>query len=119
MLNRVQLISFAAVGALIAITAASAAIRSDERPVRLGPVGPNEPIMTTVGNKNVIAFYRPSDGHCNIYVVTGDRTDARSGSAEQVRISLYPRQIIHVDTADNDTLSLQCGDNAETLALIQ
>ena len=40
-LNRIQLLSFAAVGALVVLTAASAPARSDERPVRLGPVGPN------------------------------------------------------------------------------
>ena len=67
-LNRIQLLSLTAVGALVALTAASVPARSDERPVLLGPVGPNEAILTTVGNKNVIAFYVPGDGYCNIRV---------------------------------------------------
>ena len=75
-LTRIKLLSFAAAGALVALTAASASARSEERPVRLGPVGPNEPIITTVGNKNIIAFYAPGDGHCNIQVMMNDRTDA-------------------------------------------
>ena len=112
--TRIQLLSFAAVGALVVLTAASASARSDERPVRLGPVGPNEPIITTVGNKNIIAFYVPGDGHCNIRVVMNDRTDASGDSAMQVRVNLNPRQSIHVDAADNDTLSLKCGENAAT-----
>ena len=34
-LTRIQLLSFAAAGALVALTAASAPARSEERPVRL------------------------------------------------------------------------------------
>jgi len=120
--TRIQLLRFAAASAIVALTATSVAARSDERPVLLGPVGPLEPIMTTVGNQNVIAFYRPGDGHCNIYVVLNDRADARGHSGTQagtqVRVSLSPRQIVHLDTADNDTLNLKCGNNAETLAIV-
>jgi hypothetical protein len=117
--TRIQLLRFAAAGAIVTLTAASVSARSDDRPVRLGPVGPLEPIMTTVGDKNVIAFYRPGDGHCNIYVVLNDRTDASEHSGTQVRVSLSPRQVVHLDTTDNDTLNLQCGNDAETLAVIQ
>jgi hypothetical protein len=116
--TRIQLLSFAAAGAFVVITAASFPAHSDERPVRLGPVGPNEPILTTVGNKNVIAFYVPGDGYCNIYVVVSDRTDASGDSAAQVRVSLNPRGLVHIDTADKDTLNLKCGDNAATLAVV-
>jgi poly(3-hydroxybutyrate) depolymerase len=117
-LTRIQLLSFAAAGALVALTAASAPARSEERPVRLGPVGPNEPIFTTVGNKNIIAFYVPGDGHCNIQVVMNDRTDASGGSAAQLRVTLNPRQSVLVDAADNHTVSLKCGENAATLSVI-
>ena len=117
-LTRIQLLGFAAAGALVALAAASAPAHSGERPVRLGPVGPDEPIMTTVGTKNVIAFYRPVDGYCNIYVVMNDRTDASGGSAAQVRVTLNPRQSVLVDAADNHTLSLKCGENAATLSVI-
>jgi hypothetical protein len=116
--TRIQLLSFAAATALVALTATSVPARSDERPVRLGPVGALEPIMTTVGDKNVIAFYRPGDGHCNIYVVLNDSTDASDHSATQVRVSLSPRQIVHLDIADSDTLNLKCGNDAETLAIV-
>lgn len=117
-LNRIQLLSFAAVGALVVLTAATAPARSDERPVRLGPVGPNEAILTTVGNKNVIAFYVPGGGHCNVRVVMNDRTDASGDSAVQVRVGLNPRESIHIDAAHNDTLNLKCDENAATLAVV-
>ena len=113
--TRIQLLSFAAAGVLV-VLATNVPARSSERPVRLGPVGADEPIMTTVGNKNVVAFYRPVDGHCNIYVVTCNRND--DSGAQQVRVSLSPRQIVHVDSADNQTLNLQCTDNAMSLAVI-
>jgi hypothetical protein len=116
--TRTKLLSFAAASALVALTAASAPTRSDERPVQLAPVGAMEPIMTTVGNKNVIAFYRPSSGDCNLYVVLSDRQDASGDSAAQVRISLSPGQIVHVDTSDNDMLNLKCADSAESLAVV-
>jgi hypothetical protein len=116
--TRIQLLSFAAASALLALTAASVPARSDERPVRLGLVGPLEPIMTTVGNEYVIAFYRPDSGDCNLYVVLSDRRDVSGDSTAQVRISLSPRQIVHLDTSDNDTLNLKCADDAESLAVV-
>ena len=33
-------------------------------PTNFGPVGPNEPILTNVGTKRVIAFYVPDSGRC-------------------------------------------------------
>ncbi len=116
-LNRIQWLGFA-VGALVVLTAASASARSDERPVRLGPVGPNDVILTTVGNKNVIAFYVSGDGHCYIQVVVNDRTDASGASAAQVRIGLNPRESIHIDAPGNHTLNLKCSENAATLAVV-
>ena len=51
-----QFLRFAAAGAL-ALSVASIPARADELAQNLGPVGPNEPILTTVGSKRVIAFY--------------------------------------------------------------
>ena len=71
----VEALGFAAVGAL-ALTVASSPGYADELAQNLGPVGPNEPILTTVGSKRVIAFYVPGNGHCGINVVVWDRSDA-------------------------------------------
>jgi hypothetical protein len=117
--TRIQLTRLAAAGAIIAFTAASIPARSEDRPVHLGPVGPLEPIMTTVGDKDVIAFFRLGDSHCNIYVVLNDRTDASNHSAAQVRVSLSPRQIVHFDIANHNTLDLKCGNDAGTLAIVE
>lgn len=108
---------FAAAGAL-ALSLASLPAHSDELAQNLGPVGPNEPILTTVGSKRVIAFYVPGNGHCGINVVVWDRSDATGDSAARVRVSLSPRQMVHIDSAENKSINLQCGESAETLALV-
>jgi hypothetical protein len=76
-------------------------------------------MMATVGNKNIIAFYVPGGGYCNIDVVMSGRTDASDDLSGQVRVSLNPRESIHIDTADSHTLNLRCGNDAKTLAVIQ
>jgi hypothetical protein len=113
-------LSLAAAGALIALTAVGPPARADELTQNLGPVGPHEPILTTVGNKRVIAFYEPDNGHCAVNAVIYDKTDAYTGmtTAARVRVSLYPRELVHIDSTDNESLNLQCGDNAENLAIV-
>ena len=39
-------------------------------------------------------------------------------SAARVRVSLNPRQMVHIDSTDNKSINLQCGDYADTLALV-
>ena len=116
-LTRSRFMGFAAAGAL-ALSLASLPAHSDELAQNLGPVGPNEPILTTVGSKRVIAFYVPGNGHCGINVVVWDRSDATGDSAARVRVSLSPRQMVHIDSAENKSINLQCGESAETLALV-
>ena len=116
-LTRSRFMGFAAAGAL-ALSLASLPAHSDELAQNLGPVGPNEPILTTVGSKRVIAFYVPGNGHCGINVVVWERSDASGDSAARVRVNLSPRQTVHIDSAENKSINLQCGESAETLALV-
>jgi hypothetical protein len=111
-------LKFAAASSLLVLTAASTPARADEMAQNLGPVGPHEPIITMVGSKRVIAFYVPGNGRCNVQVVTwnGDDTDAKTAASFQV--SLDPRQTTSIDSAENRSLTLQCGDYAETLAAV-
>ncbi|MGB6702840.1 hypothetical protein [Methyloceanibacter sp.] len=75
---------------------------------------------STFGNKRVIAFYEPANGYCAVNAVVYDKTDADSGmtTAARVRVSLNPRQVVHIDSTDNKSINLQCGDRAEMLALV-
>ena len=119
-LNRNRLLGFAAAGAFVTLTAVDLPARADELVQHLGPVGPHEPILTTFGNKRVIAFYEPDNGRCAINAVVYDKTDAETGmtTAARVRVSLNPRQVVHIDSTDNKSINLQCGDRADMVALV-
>ena len=113
-------LSLAAAGVVVALSAASIPARADELAQNLGPVGPHEPILTTVGSQRVIAFYVPGSDRCALHAVVWDNTDADAAdtSAARVRVSLQPGQIVHIDTAEQESLNLQCGKNAEKLAVV-
>jgi hypothetical protein len=111
--------SLLALGTLIAFGGMNLPARADQFTEHLGPVGPHEPILTTVGSKRVIAFYEPSAGLCGMHVVVWDSADASGGSAARVRVSLNPRQMIQIDSSENKSINLQCGNFAESLALIE
>ena len=116
-LTRIQLLSFAAAGALIALTAASTDAPANELAQNLGPVGPYEPILMTLDGKRVIAFYVPDGGHCVVNSVVWDTTGAYADSATRVRISLEPGQIVNIESAEK-SLNLRCGDKAATLSIV-
>jgi hypothetical protein len=115
-----QFLKLAAVGAIIALTAASTPTQAYEMVQRYGPVGPNDTILATFGNKQVIAFYELDNGRCAVNAVVFEKTDAETGmtTAARVRVSLSPRQMVYIDSSDNHTLNLQCGDYAQTLAVV-
>ena len=107
-----------AVGVVLAVTTASIPTRADELVQNLGPVGPHDPILTTVGSKRVIAFYEPNSGHCAFRAVVWNTTDVNADSASGFQADLNPRQMVRIDTAENQSLKLQCGDNAESLSIV-
>jgi len=113
-----RILSLATVGAIVALTAVNPSARADELSQNLGPVGPHEPILTTVGNKRVIAFFEPDGGNCAFHAVIWTTTDVNADSAARVRAGLQPRQMLTIDTNDNQSLKLQCGANAERLAIV-
>jgi hypothetical protein len=115
-----QFLKLAAAGAIVALTAASTPARAGEMVQNLGPVGPNDTIMATFGNKRVIAFYQQDTGRCAVNAVVFEKTDADTGmtTAARVRVSLGPREMIGIDSTDNQTINLQCGDYAQTLAVV-
>lgn len=117
-LTRDQLLKIAAVGAIVAFSAASTPARADDMTQNLGPVGPNEPILATVGNKRVIAFYAPGTGTCNVQAVIWNGDDTDAATAAGIRVSLDPGQTASIDSPENKSLTLRCGDYAETLATV-
>ena len=122
MFSRIQLLKFAAAGGVVACM-----LGTPDRPMNWPRIwdrlGLTRPILTEVGSERVIAFYEPDNGRCAVHAVVFDKTDAYTGTttAARVRVSLNPREMVHIDSADNESvksLSLQCGENAETLTII-
>jgi len=104
------------VAALI-LGAASLPAHADKPLTNLGPVGPGEPILVTVGGQRVIAFYARERGECAVSAVVWKDTgeDARS---TRVRLSLKPGQTLQLDGSQRQKMSLVCGADATTLALV-
>jgi hypothetical protein len=120
MFTLTKLPTLAIVGTLVVLGGYGLPARADELVQNLGPVGPHEPILTTFGNKRVIAFYEPDNGRCAVSAVVWDKTDVDTGmtTAARVRVSLNQREIVHIDSTDNKTITLQCGDYADTLRIV-
>jgi len=77
------------------------------------------PIITTVGGKRIIAFYVPGNGSCDIDAVVWDLDNADARTAARIRLNLNPGHVVHIDSAENRSLTLRCGDFAKTLAVIR
>ncbi len=103
-----------AAAVVLALTAAGISARADE----LAQKGPREPILTWVGSKRVIAFFWPDSENCAVHVVVWNPTDVNAESTTGFQATLIPRQMADIDTAENKSLYLQCGDNAERLAIV-
>ena len=105
-------------GTLVVLGGFNPAARAEEPIQNLGPVPANVPIVTTFGNKGVIAFYEPDGTHCGLYAVVYNLADESGTSAARVRLSLNAGQIVNIDSPDSKSLSLQCADSAEALKIV-
>jgi len=103
---------WAAVGGLVVMLGGySLPVRGEEPVQNLGPVGPNEAIPTSVGNKRFIAFNEP--------VVMWDSADDSGNSPARVRVSLNADQRVFIDSPDHKSVALECGDFADTLKIVE
>ena len=117
-LSRTTLLAFAAAGALAALTMTGVAAHADKPLTNLGPVGPSEPILVTVGNQRVIAFYVPQRGECAVNAVVWKDADPDAPySSARVRISLKPGQMFQLDGGQRQSMSLLCGADASNMAI--
>jgi hypothetical protein len=66
---RSKLSALAGASALLALVGIAKPALAEEPLNNLGPVGPREPILVTVGNQRVIAFYVPERGQCAVNTV--------------------------------------------------
>jgi hypothetical protein len=112
-------LKFAAAGALVALSVSSTPASAVEKVQNLGPVGPNQAVLATIGSLHVIAFFEPNNGRCALNAVVWDNLGADPGeSAKRVRVSIGPGEIVHIDSAKQESVNLQCGSDAASLAII-
>lgn len=112
-----QCSKIAVIGALAAFTSLSVPAVADEL-TNLGPVGPHQPILASVGRERVIAFYLPGNNQCAVHAVIWDKSSGSEAVPARIRISLEPGQIMHIDSVEGDSLNLRCEGNADRLALV-
>ena len=111
-------LKFTAASSLLALTAISTPAGAYEMVQNLGPVGPNEPMLATIGSKHVVAFYVPGNGRCDVQAVIWNSDDEDAVTAASMRVSLNPGQTTSIDSTENKSLTLKCGDHAEKLSAV-
>ena len=113
-----QFLKVVAASTMLALTAASTPALADNTVQNLGPVGPNQPILATFGNKQLVASFASGGGACAIQTVVWNADDIDAKSASQFRVRLNPGERTEIDGSANETITLQCGDSAQTLAVV-
>jgi hypothetical protein len=111
----------AAVTALLTLTLTAATapvLAADEYTTNLGPVGPNEPILATIGGRRVIAFFVPERGSCAVNTIMWrDAGPDAPYAPSRVRLSLRPGEMVRFD-GEQLSMNLLCGADASTLAAV-
>jgi len=119
-LSRIGFLTLTTVGSFFVLSSLGLPASAEDLPQNLGPVGPDEPIMTEVGAKRVIAWYEPDSDGCAVTAVAWNRSDAGGSSAQRVRIRLDRGRIVHLASAYNvKPLNLKCADDASTLSIVE
>jgi hypothetical protein len=111
-----NVLGFALASSLALLTVSTTPVIAEEMVQNLGPVGPQQPILATVGDMHVIAFFAPADGQCNVQAVIWHSDDPEAKSAGGVRVSLNRGQTASIDSSGNESLTLKCGEDAESLS---
>src|SRR5215471_7342176 len=111
-------LKFTAASSLLALTAISTPAGAYEMVQNLGPVGPNEPMLATIGSKHVVAFYVPGNGGCAVQAVIWNSDDEDAVTATSMWISLEPGQSTSIDSPDNKSLTVKCADHGEKLSAV-
>lgn len=119
MLGTSRILSITAASALIVMASTFIASAADNNRFNLGPVGPNEPILATVGSSRLVAYYEPTNGKCAVIVVVFDATSNGGGKASRrVRVTLHPGELFHLDGVKNEHIVMTCGPDAKLLTVL-
>ena len=119
-LTRIKFLKLAAAGAfVVALFTANIHVSAQEMVQNLGPVGPKEGILATIGTMHVVAFFEPTNGGCAINAVVWDDLGVDAGqSAKRILVKVEAGELLVLETSRQETLNLQCGSSAATLVAV-
>ena len=114
-----NILPIAAASVLTALAFVDMASAADQPRANLGPVGPNEPILATVGDKRMIAYYERDGGKCSVSAVVFDASPNGGGRGSvRVRVTLHPGELFNLDGVDGQRVVLTCGPDASLLTVL-
>ncbi len=109
----------AAAGALLALLSVNASARADDPTTNVGPVGPREPILATIGGQRLIAFFVPERSSCAVNaIVWKDAGVEAPYASSRIKVTLRPGEMIQLESGLHQSVNLLCGADASTLALV-
>jgi len=118
LLRTLRILPLAAASMLAALAFTDMA-SADQAQVNLGPVGPYQPIVATVGDKRIIAYYAPDGGKCAVSAVVFDTSTVDRGQTPaRIRVALHPGELFHLDSVVDQTVVLTCGPNAQMITVL-
>jgi hypothetical protein len=108
-----------AAASVLTVLAMTTVASAEPYRINLGPVGPYEPILATVGEKRVVAYYTPDGDKCAISAVVFDTSTSGGGRASaRVRVALRPGELFHLDSVEEQTVTLSCGSGAKMITVL-
>jgi hypothetical protein len=118
-LRSLNILPIAAASVLTVLAFTHMASAADQARVNLGPVGPNEPILATIGDNRMIAYYERDGGNCAVSAVMFDASPKGGGRGTmRVRVALHPGELFNFDTVGGQRVVLTCGPNANLLTVL-
>lgn len=119
MLKNRKILSIAAGALLAGLSMTNTASAGEPAKANLGPVGPFEPILATVGKSRLVAYYKADGGKCAVNAVMFSTSPLGGGyGSTRVRVALHPGELFQLDGADGDRAVLTCGPNAKGLTVL-
>ena len=116
MLKNILSIAAAAAFSMFAATAIAGAGETSE--MNLGPVGPYEPILASVGKSRLLAYYEPDHGKCAVNAVMSAASQDGNAKATRVRVALHPGELFHFDGVRNERIVFTCAPGAKAMTVL-
>ncbi len=93
--------------------------KAGQAPTNFGPVGPNDPILATIGGQRLIAFFVPERGSCAVNaVIWKDAGVEAPYASSRIKVSLRPGEMIELQSGLRQFVNLLCGADASTLEAV-